>query len=178
MTMPVPVPGKQQVFLLVALLLSVRAIAQDIRFAATPGQAELENRASGPYGLCVDSLVVDTVYYEDPATGLSEPAVQRYPLARYEYFADQALYRRIDIHQEQVPDTALVLDLNSGGFVEMVDSTARDVPNGAYHEFFPNGNIRVKGRLDGYNADGTLKRTGEWTEWDADGKVVRRETYP
>ena len=57
-------------------------------------------------------------------------------------------------------------------------SVTIDIPNGAYHEFFPNGNIRIKGTLDGYNPDGTLKKTGEWLEWNVDGQVIRRESYP
>ena len=38
--------------------------------------------------------------------------------------------------------------------------------------------IRIKGTLDGYNPDGTLKKTGEWLEWNVDGQVIRRESYP
>jgi hypothetical protein len=159
-------------------LLPLATTAQDIRFAATPEQAELENRAIGPFGTCWDSLVVDTIFYENAATGKPEPTVQRYPLARYEYYADDALYRRIDIKKERSTDTTLVLDLNSGNFQEAVDSAHRDVPSGAYHEFFPNGNIRVKGKLNGFDAEGKPRKTGEWTEWDASGTVVRRETYP
>jgi hypothetical protein len=61
--------------------------------------------------------------------------------------------------------------------VMLVEKFVKDIPNGAYHEFFPNGNIRIKGTLDGYNDDGTLRKTGEWREWDADGIVIREETY-
>ncbi len=53
-----------------------------------------------------------------------------------------------------------------------------DIPNGAYREYFPSGNIRIKGTLDGYNPDGTLKKTGTWMEWDAAGNVIREEHYP
>ncbi|MBX2973999.1 MAG: hypothetical protein KF797_12925 [Flavobacteriales bacterium] len=97
--------------------------------------------------------------------------VHRYPFARYEFYLDGALYRRIDIEQEA--HTIEVGDLSP-----LIIDMAFDIPNGAYHEFFPNGNIRIKGTLDGYNTDGTLKKTGEWTEWDASGKVIRRESHP
>lgn len=60
----------------------------------------------------------------------------------------------------------------------VIQKFIKDIPNGAYHEFFPNGNIRIKGTLAGYNDDGTLKKTGEWIEWDAQEKVVWKETYP
>lgn len=60
----------------------------------------------------------------------------------------------------------------------MLSTMLVDIPTGAYHEFFPNGNIRIQGTLDGYNSDGTLKKTGDWTKWNEQGKVIRRDQYP
>jgi antitoxin component YwqK of YwqJK toxin-antitoxin module len=71
-----------------------------------------------------------------------------------------------------------VEQMKTGEMEMVIQKYIKDIPNGAYHEFFPNGNIRIKGTLDGYNADGTLKKTGEWKEWDANGNVIRQETYP
>jgi hypothetical protein len=154
------------------------AQAQDILFQDTPGAAEEQYALEVPVriGHCTDSLRVDTVYMEDPHTGRSEMSVQTYPLARYEFYTDGALYRRIDVRHE-VRRSGIDRDLKVGQ-VDTVSSHTSSVPNGAYHEFFPNGNIRVMGQLDGYEADGTLKRTGEWREWDANGHVIRRDIFP
>jgi len=124
---------------------------------------------------------VDSVFTEDLETGELILNIQRYPLARYEYHpsTDQfpALWRRIDIRQEIIKDSTRV-ELSNGTLFYYPWTKVLDIPNGAYHEFFPNGNIRIKGTLDGYNPDGTLKKTGEWLEWNADGQVIRRENYP
>jgi len=69
-------------------------------------------------------------------------------------------------------------DLKTDEIQYIILSMTKDVPNGAYHEFFPDGNIRIKGTLDGYNADGSLKKTGEWLEWGASGTMIRQEIYP
>lgn len=160
------------------LLITSVSHAQDVAFATTPAAAMAAHIAGDSLGLCVDSMAVDTVYYLDPVTGKQQQGVQRYPLARYEYYADGALYRRIDIKQANVADTTLVLDLNSGELVSAVDSITQDTPSGIYHVFFPNGNIRVRGRLNGLDAQGHPRKTGDWTEWDASGAVIRKETYP
>jgi len=124
---------------------------------------------------------VDSVYLENMTTGELELVIQAYPLARYEYFPfDEQfppLLRRVDIRQETRTDSSYVERID-GTMELIVQRFILDIPNGAYHEFFPNGNIRIKGTLDGYNPDGSLKKTGEWREWDADGKVIRQETYP
>jgi hypothetical protein len=124
---------------------------------------------------------VDTVFTEDLGTGELTPYIQKHPLARYEYHPSNdpfpALWRQIDIRQEVGSDSTRV-ELSNGTFFYHPWRTIVDIPNGVYHEFFPNGNIRIKGNLDGYNPDGTLKKTGEWTEWDANGNVIRRENYP
>ncbi len=124
---------------------------------------------------------VDSVYTENLTTGELELAIQTYPLARYEYFPfDEQfppLLRRVDIRQETQTDSAYVERLD-GGMELIIQRFIIDIPNGAYHEFFPNGNIRIKGTLDGYNPDGTLKKTGTWMEWDAAGNVIREEHYP
>ena len=128
-----------------------------------------------------NGIRVDSVYTENLATGELELTIQTYPLARYEYFPfDEQfppLLRRIDIRQETQVDSTYIEQLN-GSMELIVQRFIKDIPNGAYHEFFPNGNIRIKGTLDGYNPDGTLKKTGEWKEWDANGNVIRQETYP
>lgn len=125
---------------------------------------------------------VDSVFTEDLATGKLELVIQKYPLARYEYHSGSdpypPLWRRIDIRQLEIMDTVFVEDIRTGSMEMVVQKLIKDIPNGAYHEFFPNGNIRIKGTLDGYNADGRLKKTGEWKEWDAGGNVIRQETYP
>lgn len=118
---------------------------------------------------------IDSIYTENIDSGELELVVQRYPLARYEYFPDGALKRRIDIRQESSTQFRRVL---VGGDSAEMEKVIKDIPNGAYHEFFPNGNIRIKGTLDGYNADGSLKKTGEWTEWDEHEHVIRKVVYP
>lgn len=153
--------------------------AQIIRFHQDPGTAETWYRCvESDIGYCVDSLRIDTIYTENIRTRDLKMVVQRYPFARYEFYADSGLFRRIDIQQKEEMADYSIEDIEVGEVVTVVHSLPIDIPNGAYHEFFPNGNIRIKGTLDGYNPDGTLKKTGEWTEWDEHGKVIRRETYP
>lgn len=169
-----------------SLIMSVCTIAasvsaQEIYFFSPVGSAmhHYADQLPQTVGHCVDSLVTDTLYIENMDSGKMDMVVQLYPLARYEYFLDGSLYRRIDIHQQILKRDTIVFDNWETGEREFsYTEPAIDIPNGAYHEFFPNGNIRIMGTLDGYNADGTLKKTGEWKEWDANGKVIRRETYP
>ncbi len=155
--------------------------AQEIQFngdveSAMSYYADLEPRTVGH---CVDSLVLDTVYVENLASGEMEMVVHDYPLARYEFYLDGAIFRRVDINRNVArSDTMMTEDLETGEMMIVIQEVLSDIPNGAYHEFFPNGNIRIKGTLDGYNEDGTLKKTGEWREWDANGNVIRQETYP
>lgn len=123
---------------------------------------------------------IDSIYTENASTGKLELIIQKYPLARYEYYPTNDLFppllRRIDIKQETRYDSIIV---QVNGKWEFEPSLyIIDIPNGAYQEFFPNGNIRIKGTLDGYNPDGTLKKTGTWMEWDAAGNVIREEHYP
>lgn len=166
---------------IIGLLLFPCLYAQDILFASTPEDAMSDYAEQVPqlYGHCTDSLRIDSVYMEEATSGELVLQVQTYPFARYEYYTDGALYRRIDLSSttEQV-DTMAIEDPLSGELFITVKGFRGDIPNGAYHEFFPNGNIRVKGTLDGFNADGTPRKTGQWTEWDEKGNVVRRETYP
>jgi hypothetical protein len=124
---------------------------------------------------------VDTVFTEDLRTGELEIHIETHPLARYEYHPWVDLYaplwRRIDIRQEVKSDSTR-LELSNGTTYYYRWTTVIDIPNGVYHEFFPNGNMRIKGTLDGYNPDGTLKKTGTWMEWDAEGNIIREEHYP
>lgn len=163
------------------VLCFLKGTAQVIHFISDPHTATSIYAVEQPlrYGLCVDSLQIDTVYIENSVTGEMDMHVQRYPLSRYEYYQDGALYRRIAIlQQDDTREIGFRPDLATGDTIAMLQVVTIDIPNGAYHEFFPNGNIRIMGTLDGYNANGTLKKTGEWKEWDANGNVVRRETYP
>ncbi|HEY0979033.1 MAG TPA: hypothetical protein VGE21_16300 [Flavobacteriales bacterium] len=166
------------------LLLMIPAIglrAQDIRFNPDPQAAERAYATEVPrlFGHCTDSLRSDTVYTEDLASGALEMQVQNYPFARYEYHVDGSLYRRIDIVQvEDTREVGWKRDLATGDTIGMLEMVVQDIPKGAYHEFFPNGNIRIMGRLDGFNNYGTVKKVGEWREWDEEGKVIRREEYP
>lgn len=118
------------------------------------------------------------MYTENLDTGDMTLYVQRYPLARYEYFLNGAMHRRIDIRQQVRIDTTFTESLIDGTMIPAIQKVTEDIPNGAYHEFFPNGNIRIKGTLDGYNPDGSLKKTGEWREWDSTGKVIHQRIYP
>lgn len=163
------------------VVLSIASLrAQDI-----PYEPVLENALFGyatqeprRVGHCADSLRVDTLYTEDLVTGALEMQLHRYPFARYEFYVDGALYRRLDI--TQITDTREVgwrSDIASGDTIGVVQVLTMDTPNGAYHEFFPNGNIRIMGTLDGYNGDGTLKKVGRWREWDAEGNVIRDEEH-
>lgn len=156
--------------------------AQNIRFALDPETAQAEYAKQTPqlYGRCIDSLRanLDTIYIERLDMGEVEVVTQRDPYARYEFYLSGVLYRSIEIQfRYGMADTTWVDDPDIGP-IPIVQESPVSIPNGAYHEFFPNGNIRIMGTLDGYNADGTLKKTGEWKEWDTNGNVVRRETYP
>lgn len=172
--------GMKRVLLLTLVLFSgAISLAQIIHFQQDPETAEALYRCrESDIGTCVDSLRIDTIYTEKTSTGGLEMVVHQYPLARYEYFKDGALFRRIDIRQGVSSASYFNEDPDTGESATSVHELLIDIPNGAYHEFFPNGNIRIKGTLDGYNADGTLKKTDEWKEWDADGTVIRQETYP
>ena len=163
-------------------LLATSIHAQDIQFDQGNWQTQSTEHQRRMITVLTNEERIDTIYTEDLSTGDMKMVVQRYPLARYEYFTGYdpfpALWRRIDIRQQEMSDTIYVEQIGSGDMVMVVQNFVKDIPNGAYHEFFPNGNIRIKGTLDGYNADGTLKKTGEWKEWDENGKVIRQETYP
>lgn len=169
-------------FLLPSLLsFAVQLQAQEIHYEPVLERAYDAYAAQTPrvIGHCTDSLRTDTVYTEDLSTGSLEMQVQKYPFARYEFYLDGALYRRIDITQvEDTREVGWKVDRFLGDTVGVIASVVNDTPNGAYHEFFPNGNIRIMGRLDGFNADGTLKKVGEWREWDAQGQVILREEHP
>ena len=169
--------GMKQLLWSCSLIASLSVDAQDIQFSSDPQTAMTFYAEQVPrsIGYCVDSLRIDTVYTEDIATGELDTVIQHYPLARYEFYLDDAMYRRIDIAEQNITDTLYTDCIEP---LTTVISFKTDIPNGAYHEFFPNGNIRIKGTLDGYNPDGTLKKTGEWLEWNADGQVIRRENYP
>lgn len=166
---------------IIGLLAFPRLHAQGILFASTPEDAMSVHSEQEPrlYGHCTDSLRIDSVYMEDATTGELVLGVQTYPFARYEFYTDGALYRRIDLSpMTELADTLVIEGPLSGERFVTMKEFRGDIPNGAYHEFFPNGNIRIKGTLDGFNADGTPRKIGAWTEWDEKGNVVRRETYP
>jgi len=166
---------------LLILLNTTRLLGQDIQFHSDPETAMTYYAEQVPQviGYCVDSLRIDTVYTENIASGELDLVIQRYPLARYEFYVNDAMYRRIDLGlPEERYDTLMVEDLDIGEMMIIVQIVRLDIPNGAYHEFFPNGNIRIMGTLDGYNPDGNLKKTGVWKEWNAEGKVIHEETYP
>lgn len=125
---------------------------------------------------------IDSAYTEDITTGKLQLSIERLPLARYEYHQSPdpfpPLWRRIDIRQEETMDTMYVEEIQTREMVMVVQRLTKDIPNGAYQEFYPNGMMRITGTLDGYNQDGTLKKTGTWMEWDADGNIIREKHYP
>jgi len=156
--------------------------AQTIQFDQGNWQVEKPEHQQRVVTVMANEERVDSVYTEDLETGELKLVIQRYPLSRYEYYPGYdpfpALFRRVDIRQQEIVDSAFVESVETGEMVMTVQRFIKDIPNGAYHEFFPDGNIRIKGTLDGYNADGSLKKTGEWLEWGASGKVIRQEIYP
>ncbi|HQW99316.1 MAG TPA: hypothetical protein PLS30_10230 [Flavobacteriales bacterium] len=157
--------------------ISTSLTAQEIQFDPGNWRTDRLEQQQRSVVLLENMERVDSMFTENLATGELDLVIQRYPLARYEYYPDGAMQRRIDIGQRHVTDTMFVEQVSTGEMVMLVEKFVKDIPNGAYHEFFPNGNIRIKGTLDGYNDDGTLRKTGEWREWDADGIVIREETY-
>ncbi len=159
--------------LLIASSLNVQA--QEIKFDPGNWSSDEIEHQHREVRIIANEERIDSIYTENIATGELELVVQRYPLARYEYFPDGALQRRIDIHQESSTQFRRSLVGGDSGVTERV---IKDIPNGAYHEFFPNGNIRIKGTLTGFNEDGTPKKTGEWIEWDEDERMISKETYP
>ncbi len=166
---------------ILGLVFAAIAQGQSIQFSSSPELAGSYYAKQTPrfIGHCVDSLGSDTVYIENINSGVMERTIYNYPLSRYEYYADNTHFRRIEIVQRtDRVDTLMTEDLETGELEIIVRPDLVDIPKGAYLEFFPNGNIRILGTLDGYSPDGKLKKTGEWKEWDADGKVIRQETYP
>ena len=155
--------------------------AQDIKFDQGNWQSQDLSHQRVLVTVLANEERIDSVFTEDLDTGELLLNIEKYPLARYEYHpsSDQfpALWRRIDIRQEVRSDSSRV-ELSNGTFFYYPWKRVVDIPNGAYHEFFPNGNIHIEGTLDGYNPDGTLRKTGQWTEWDESGKVIWTKTYP
>ena len=69
--------------------------AQILNFFQDPGMAETRHRyVESEFGYCVDSLRIDTVYMENSSTGELEMQVQKYPLGRYVFYNDGAMFRR------------------------------------------------------------------------------------
>ena len=164
---------------LIVIFLSLTAQAQEIHFMATPEQAMQDYASADPQviGLCVDTVQIDTIYMEQGDAREMEMMVQKYPLARWEFYVDGTVFRRIDIEQE--PEAESILDAQDGNKDQAVlVPSSKDIPNGAYQEFFPNGSIRVMGTLAGTDAEGMPKKTGRWREWAVDRTVLRDEVFP
>lgn len=164
---------------IIVLLLSLTAQAQEIHFMASPEQAMQDYAAADPQviGLCVDTVQIDTIYMEQGDAREMEMMVQKYPLARWEFYMDGTVFRRIDIEQEHVPEEVLDPE-ESKKHQTILLSQTKDIPNGAYQEFFPNGSIRVMGTLAGADAEGRPRKTGRWREWAVDRTVLRDEVFP
>jgi len=128
--------------------------------------------------LC-NQVLTDTLFVENIQTGELEMIVEPPVLARLEFDTqNNRRMRRVDIRQTQKLDSIFVEDMDNGELTLVVANVVQDIPEGTYEEYHPNGQVRVRGTLAGYNADGSLKKTGEWLQWDTDGIVVQRETYP
>jgi hypothetical protein len=177
------IKGMRHTFTFLSLLLHAVALhAQDIQFDQGNWQNNDQTYQRRLLTIKENMERVDSAYTENPVTGELQLQVHRYPLSRYEYHLSDdpfpPLRRRIDIRQVAISDTLFVENIETGNLEMVVQKFIRDIPNGAYQEFFPNGTIRIKGTLDGYNQDGTLKKMGTWMEWDAAGNVIREEHYP
>lgn len=173
--------GMERILWICSLLLTGTGQAQEIKF--DQGNWQSKDLA---YQRILATLVaneerVDSVYTENLETSELQLVIQKYPLARYEYYPGTdpfpPLRRRIDIRQEVTSDSSRV-ELSNGTFFYYPWTKVIDIPNGAYQEFYPNGMIRITGTLDGYDPDGSLKKKGTWIEWDAEGNVIREEHYP
>lgn len=160
-------------------LWATSGIAQQLAF--DPGNWPTANIAEQHKATVIraNRMIADTMYVEDIDNGTLVMVTEPPALARLEFDpqTEQRL-RRIDIRQEERVDTLYTEDLRTGNMERVVEKVIVDVPAGRYEEFHPNGAVKIRGTLNGIDFHGNLQKTGEWTEWDADGKVIRQKTYP
>jgi|GEM_PF-726299 len=158
---------------------SLPATAQVINF--DPGNwmtTDIAQQRTEQLVLC-NRVLTDTLFVENIQTSELEMIVEAPVLARLEFDPqNNRRMRRVDIRQTQKLDSIFVENIDNGELTLVVANVVQDIPEGSYEEYHPNGQIRIRGTLAGYNADGSLKKTGEWLEWDASGKVIRSETHP
>lgn len=171
-------PMRTSVFTL-AIMSTALSMAQTIDldpgYWHSPNIADQQDAAL----LRANRLLADTMFVEDIDTGALTMVVEEPVLARLEFdpYTEQRI-RRIDIRQEARMDTVYVENIQTNAMEMVVQNAILDIPAGRYEEFHWNGAIKWRGTLNGYDRTGQPRKTGEWTEWDANGNVVRRETYP
>jgi len=166
-------------FFTLAILSVSFTMAQQIEI--DPGYWESPNIADQQDAtlLRANRLIADTMFVEDINTGALTMVVEAPVLARVEFDpSTEQQKRRFDIRQEARMDTMFVENIQTNALEMVVQKVVVDIPAGRYEEFHPNGMIKLRGSLNGTDADGQPQKTGEWTEWDAAGNVIRRETYP
>lgn len=124
-------------------------------------------------------MVSDTMFVEDLDSGdlrvvVGEPVLVLLEMER----ASGRTVRRYDVRQEPRLDSVYTENVDTGEFVLVVNEVVIDIPDGLFEEYHPNGRIKVQGGLGGFDEDGTPKKIGLWTEWDADGRMIRSHNYP
>jgi hypothetical protein len=159
-------------------LLAIHAQPQDVRFDQGCWQTlDLDKQVVRKLVLANQERV-DTAYTEDINTGEMTMVVQRTPLSRYEYdLHTDALFRRIEIEQATFSDTTFVENINTGELIQVVQVCVRDIPMGAYEEYYSGYRPHWRGQVNGLGKDGTLIKIGEWVEWDENGNVLQRLNY-
>lgn len=165
--------------LLPLTLCALTAVGQEIRFdQAHRNTAQVLNEQRGPVFI-TNQVVTDTLYVENIDSGTLTMVIDPPRLTRVEYDAvTKEQVRRIGIRQESAVDSTYTQDLNTGASVLVTEAVIKDIPSGDYVEYHSNGSIRTMGTLDGFDQEGKPRKVGEWTEWDADGNIIHRQTYP
>jgi antitoxin component YwqK of YwqJK toxin-antitoxin module len=93
-------------------------------------------------------------------------------LFRFQYYENGALQLKAAIQQHRGIDTIITFDPETLERSQIqYKRNFHDWPSGPYLEFFPDGNVKAKGEVDG------KKHLGKWLEYWANGNLKREIHY-